>query len=198
MGSFKTWLAQAPRLLACVSVAVALITVGGCSSTPSIQKKLKIQAANISAPSFNLVDVRPKDARVFRQTGSTTVLGDDNFEISPPRLIEGRFGTKLGEILKGKEITLLQFEARVTGPTFQTYPGMPLEAELLGPLLKLPQLGNPNYANVSLRGVIEQKEFSGNGSAQFYLGSGEAELTEAFDAAINDAAKHLQLVLNKQ
>lgn len=198
MRNFKT-LQLAARPLACIGVAAALVAVVGCSSAPSTQKKLKIPMATVSAPSFKLIDARPEAARVFQQTDRTTILGDENFEISPPRMVEGRFNAELGERLSGKEITLLQFDARVVAPGFQSYPGMPLAAELLGPYLKLPQLGYPHFANVSLRGVIDQNEFSGSGSVQFYLGSGEAELVEAFDAAINDAVKHLQVRLtNKQ
>ncbi len=75
---------------------------------------------------------------------------------------------------------------------------MPLASEILGRRLGLPQLGYPHYANVSLRGVIQQQEFSGAKSVQFYLGTGEAEVAEAFDAAVNEAASNLRKLLQNE
>lgn len=183
----------------CVCMLAVTFAVAGCSSAPSMQKKLNIPVSPVRAASFTLVDARPDTARVFQQSGGTTFLGDENFETPPLRIIEDRFNAALGDKLKGKEITLIQFEPRVVAPEFQTYPGMPLAAELLGPYLKMPQLGYPHFANVSLRGVLDQNEFSGSGSVEFYLGSGYEELVEAFDAAIDDAVSNLKArLIDKQ
>ncbi len=188
-------LLPASRTLTFVCVAFLGLTVLGCSST---EKMSKIQIGSSSpqvSSDFHLVDARTQESRVYSQSGNIQYLGDSSFEVPPIRLVAARFDEKLGGLLKGKEITLSEFQVRITAPYPQTYPGMPLASEVLGKTLGIPQLGYPHYANVSLRGRYQQKEFSGSKSIEFYLGSGESEITEAFNAAVSAAASNLQSLL---
>lgn len=187
-----------PRMFALVCIAFVGMTVFGCSSTA---EKSKIRVALSSpkvSPDFHLIDARTQDQRNYSRQGKSQYLGDGNFEIPPIQLVANRFNEKLGGFLKGKEISIIYFRTRITAPYLQTA-GMPIEAALLtemfGEKLGLPQLGYPHYVNVSLRGVYQQQEFSGSNSVEFYLGTGESEASEAFDAAVSEAATNLQSLL---
>lgn len=177
-------------LLVCIAFVGA--TVSGCSSTVQMSRIPIGSSSPPNSQGVRLIDARTQDSRVYRQDVNIQYLGDSNFQVLPVQLVAARLDEKLGDLLRGKEISLLEFQARISAPYYQTYPGMPIEAELLGRTLGLPQLGNPHYANVSLRGIYQQKEFSGAKSVQFYLGSGESEIAEAFEAAVSEAATNLR------
>lgn len=180
-------------MLICVAFVGTMLL--GCSSTAQTSR-IRIASPGVQAShNFRLIDARSQESRVYRQDVNIQYLGDDNFEVAPVRLVTARLNEKLGDLLRGKEISLLEFQARISAPYFQTYPGMPPESELLGRMLRLPQLGNPHYANVSLRGAYQTQEFSGAKSVQFYLGSGESEISEAFEAAVSEAADKLRPLL---
>lgn len=182
------------RLVSCGYATLFMLALAGCAATPDIPR-VTVRSANLSEPNFVLHDLRPESSRTSRLGTGTIFLGDENFEVPPPRLIALRFTEKLGGLVQGRQVSLLEFQARLTLPEFQTYPGMPLESEALGRLLKLPQLGYPHHANVSLRGEMGGETFTGAASIQFYLGSGKSETAEAFDAALNDASDSLQALL---
>lgn len=184
-----------PKTLIVTLFTIALTLTAGCSSTAEFSKIRLEPTKPMGSPNFRLVDAREQDTLIYSKEGNTQYFGDSNFETPPVQIIAARFNEKLGGLLKGKEITLLHFRARITDPDLQTYPGMPIAAEILGKALKLPQLGYPHYAGVSLRGSYQQKEFTGDESVQFYLGSGESETSEAFNAAVSKAATNLQLLL---
>ena len=182
-------------LLTWVCITVVGATLAGCSSTAQTSR-IRIDSPKAQASHhFHLIDARTQESRVYRQDVNIQYLGDGNFEVPPVRLVATRLNEKLGDLLRGKEISLLEFQARISAPLFQTYPGMPLASELLGRTLGLPQLGNPHYANVSLRGAYQKTEFSGAKSVQFYLGSGESEISEAFETALSEAAANLRPLL---
>lgn len=186
------------RVFAIVCIAFVSMTVFGCSSTAE-KSKIRVGLPNSKGPSdFHLVDARTQDQRNYSQRGKIQYLGDSNFELPPIQLVATRLNEKLGDLLKGKEVSIVYFRARITAPNFQTV-GMPIEAALLGEMfgekLGFPQLGYPHYANVSLRGIYQQQEFSGSKSVEFYLGTGESETSEAFDAAVSEAATNLQSLL---
>lgn len=186
-------LARGLSLLVCA--VFTGITVSGCSSTLHTTK-IQIGSPGLhDMPSFRLIDARTQASRSYSQDGKVQYLGDSNFQSPPVKVVAARLNEKLGDLVHGKEISLLEFQARISAPEFQTYPGMPSQSEQLGIALGLPQLGNPHYANVSLRGIYRQKEFSGAKSVQFYLGSGESEIFEAFEAAVSEAATSLRLLL---
>lgn len=178
-----------------ICVAFIGTTLLGCSSTAQTSRIRVASPGAQALHDFRLIDARSQESRVYRQDVNIQYLGDDNFEVPPVRLVTARLYEKLGDLLRGKEISLLELQARISAPYFQTYPGMPPESELLGRTLRLPQLGNPHYANVSLRGTYQQREFSGTKSVQFYLGSGESEISEAFEAAVSEAADKLRPLL---
>lgn len=184
------------RLGALAWVVSIAAMISGCSSTAE-QVKIRIGSPNTPkvATTNLIVDSRPSESRIYSQDGKTQYLGDGNFNSPPVEVIATRFKESLGSLLDGQEISLLAFQARITSPGFQSYPGMPLASEILGRGLGLPQLGYPHYANVSLRGVVQQQEFSGGKSVQFYLGTGEAEVAEAFEAAVSEAANNLKKLL---
>lgn len=187
-----------PRIFALVCIAFVSMTVFGCSSTAE-KSKIRVGLSNPRvSPDFRLIDARPQDQRDYSQKGKIQYLGDGNFEISPIQLVASRFDEKLGDLLKGKEISIIYFQARITAPHFQTA-GMPIETALLGEIfgekLGFPQLGYPHYVNVSLRGIYQQQEFSGSKSVEFYVGTGESETSEAFDGAVSEAATNLQSLL---
>lgn len=191
-------LQKAMRLFTLVCIAFVGMTVFGCSSTAE-RSRIRVGLSNPKvSPDFNLIDARPQDQRNYRQEGKIQYLGDGNFETSPIQLVASRFNEKLGDLLKGKELSIVYLQTRISAPRFQTT-GMPMEAALLGEIfgekLGFPQLGYPHYANVSLRGVYQQQEFSGSKSVEFYLGTGESETSEAFDAAVSEAATNLQSLL---
>ena len=181
-----------PATLTLVGIAFIGATVSGCSSTAQMSRISISSSSPPNSQGVHLIDARTQDSRVYRQDVNIQYLGDSNFQVPPVQLVAARLNEKLGGLLHGKEISLLEFQARISAPYYQTYPGMPPAAELLGRTLGLPQLGNPHYANVSLRGVYQQKEFSGAKSVQFYLGSGESEIAEAFEAAVSEAATNLR------
>lgn len=186
------------RVITLICIAFVGMIVSGCSSTAE-KSKIRVGSFNPKGSSdFHLVDARTEDQRNYSQTGKIQYLGDSNFEIPPIQLVATRFNEKLGVFLKGKEVSILYFQARITAPKFQTA-GMPIEAALLGAIfgekLGFPQLGYPHYANVSLRGIYQLQEFSGSNSVEFYLGTGESEISEAFDAAVSEAAANLQSLL---
>lgn len=176
----------------CTALAVAL---SGCSSTAQTSRIQITSSTPLDTPGVRLIDTRTQQSRLYRRDASIQYLGDSNFQAPPAQLVAARLNENLGDLVRGKEISLLEFQARISAPSFQTYPGMLIEAELLGRALRLPQLGSPHYANVSLRGIYQQKEFSGAKSIQFYLGSGESEISEAFDAALSEAAINLRKLL---
>lgn len=187
-----------PRIFALVCIVFVGMTVFGCSSTAE-KSKIRVGLSNPKvSPDFHLIDARPQDQRNYSQKGKIQYLGDGNFEIPPIQLIASRFDEKLGDLLRGKEISIIYLQARITAPHFQTA-GMPIAAALLGEIfgekLGFPQLGYPHYVNVSLRGIYQQQEFSGSKSVEFYLGTGESETSEAFDGAVSGAATNLQSLL---
>jgi hypothetical protein len=182
------------RALIFVFLTFSEVITVGCSSTAAMSKLRVGSTLPQGLVSFRLIDAREQDTLVYSQEGNTQYLGDNNFEALPIQLITARFNEKIGGLLKGKEITLLHFRARIADPNYQTA-GMPIGVAIIGEALKLPQLGNPRYAGVSLRGSYNQKEFTGDESVSFYLGSGESEISEAFNAAVNKAATKLQALL---
>ena len=173
-------------------------TLLGCSSRAQTSRIRIASPRAQESHDFRLTDARSRESRIYREDVNIQYLGDGNFEVSPVQLVATRLNERLGDLLRGKEISLLEFQARISAPSFQTYFGMPPASELLGRTLGLPQLGNPHYANVSLRGAYQQKEFSGAKSVQFYLGSGESEISEAFYAAVSEAAANLRPLLTSE
>ncbi|MGO9444507.1 MAG: hypothetical protein ACLPXB_06975 [Thiobacillaceae bacterium] len=144
-----------------------------------------------------MTDARALETRLYRPRWKTQYLGDSNFETPPLQLITLRFNEELGDLLKGQEMSLLEFQAVIADPEAEATPG--ISQELADVLVNagLPQLGRPHYAHVSLRASFHQKEFEGNKSVPFYLGSGEAEITEAFNAAVSEAASQLKKIINE-
>jgi hypothetical protein len=198
MNNLSTLPRSQSKTMTLVWIAFVGITLSACASTAENAKIHISTSKPLDTQGFRLVDARAQDSRDYRQNGKSQYLGDSNFESPPTELIASRLNDKLGDLLKGREISLLHFQARITAPFFQTYPGMPLGAEVLGRALNLPQLGYPHYANVSLRGAYLQKEFSGAKSVQFYVGSGKSEVSEAFDGALGEAAASLRLLLEAE
>lgn len=186
------------RVLTGVRIAFIGTALLGCSSTPQTSRIRLASPSALASHDFRLIDARSQESRSYRQGVGIQYFGDENFEDSPVRLLAARLNEKLGELLRGKEISLLELQARISAPSFETYPGMPPRSEQLGRTLGLPQLGNPHYANVSLRGVYQTKEFSGSKSVPFYLGSGKAEISEALEAAVSEAAANLRPLLTNE
>jgi hypothetical protein len=175
--------------------AISILT--GCASVSGDQK-VHINAATAQKQvDFRLNDMRAAEERVYSNDRNLILLGDGNFEIPIDQLISEHLQNKLGAILDGKQISLVYFRVRLYFPNKDAGPppGVPLLIGLLGSALGAPRLDSPNHVNVSLRGVFKQTEFSGSKSISFMVGSGEAEVKEAFEAAISEAAINLKTLL---
>jgi hypothetical protein len=167
-------------------------TLVGCSGTPpkvSLSSSIQTETGDVQ-----LKDMRPPESTVYRRIGRNQYLGDDDFNISPVKAISERLEMAFGRQLLGKDISLVGFRAILPAHHALTSGLDPASARVVEDF-SLPQLGNPRYAHVEIEGTFQGKTFTGAKSVSFYLGSGQAEIKEAFDAAVTDALAMLKKIV---
>lgn len=163
-----------------ILIAILFLLLSGCGATSSV----RINVSTTEKVNFKYVDERPMEERASRVEESrfskNSFYGDENLMPSPSDLFRAYMASNAGEALSGKTVKLTTFlvsaadpHVSIDGNNFQnaarSVPNAnPLGVALAAPLiLGIESIKSQKMVSVSIRGTVDEREFSSFCSGDF-------------------------------
>jgi hypothetical protein len=186
------------------------LSMTGCGSTRSVE--IAIPSSNEQL--FTFRDERPAELRISRneisKAGATLYYADDNLSPPPAEMLRRTFINRASKILKGRTITLTEFDVHVTAPdvspdassvdaTSHSAPNASrAETILAAPMIfGIESIRSYKAVTVEIRGRIDDVELYVYHSDEFRGRISEEDIRSVILTALDRAVTHVQRTVHE-
>jgi hypothetical protein len=180
--------------------------LAGCGTTKSVAIDIPIS----NEQSFTFVDERPADQRISRRevsnNGDTHFYADDNLTPPPAEILRRVFMNRASQLLKGRTVTLTEFDVHVTDPdvslnsnafyaatTNTSAAGSVLAAPVI---LGIESIKSYKAVTVEIRGKIDSTELFAYHSDEFRGRVSEDDIRSVIFVALDQAIAKMQSTIH--
>ena len=187
-----------------IAIFIAL-SFAGCGTTKSVAIDIPIS----NEQSFTFLDERPADQRLARndisRSGTTHFYADDNLTPSPAEILRRVFMNRASQLLKGRTVTLTEFDVHVTDPDVSLDPNAFYAAtntSAAGTVLAAPaifgieSIKSYKTVTVEIRGKIDSTELFAYHSDEFQGRVSEDDIRSVIYVALDQAIAKVQSTIH--